>query len=297
VTTSGVLVPIALEGIFLGNGVYQQLLVFTSILTAQQILNIYNYSEALFPETTSARFNRIIGETPFPSALTSVPASPASAVLDITNDAPTASSELGQVAESEFAPLFVNKAGTITQFQQNQIRTQSRSIVAQAIYGGAGLPIGTEVQLQYDGDSMRNVANVEMSGGGFVIGVNSSSVNTFGEAEELVSSQVSTLADASDIANIVTQWGGQVYPKASPVQVVLSPDQFWGTTLAMELWDRFTLNVVPPTGSAITTQMLLTRVSHSVTPERWSTTVEGSARWAAVFIINQSLIGGTDLLA
>jgi hypothetical protein len=41
---------------------------------------------------------------------------------------------------------------------------------------------------------------------------------------------------------------------------------------------------------------LLSRVSHSVVPGEWRTTFEGSARWAAVFILNQSTLNGTDLL-
>jgi len=52
----------------------------------------------------------------------------------------------------------------------------------------------------------------------------------------------------------------------------------------------------PPDYSAISYYYLLSRVSHSVTPERWNTTLEGSARWAAVFIVGQSTLGGTDLL-
>ena len=295
-TTAGAIIVIIVEAVTIGVGQFQQVCVYTSILTQAQIQNIYNYSIANFPETTSARFNRIIAETPFSASLTSVPASPASSVLDITNDAPTVSSELAKVAESEYAPLFVNKAGTVTLYNQSQIRTQTKSITSQATYGAGGLPIGPEVQLQYDGDSMRNVANVQMSGGGVYIQSNSTSVNTYAEAEQFVSTQVATLADAVDIANIVNGWGGIVYAKASPTQVVLSPSQNWATTLGLELWERFTLSVQPPTGSAITTQMLATRISHSVSPERWNTTLEGSARWAAVFILNQSRLNGTDLL-
>jgi len=294
-TTSGAIL-FGAESVVLDNGQFQQVCVFTARLTAAQIQTIFNYSLANFPETTSARFNRIIAETPFSASLTSVPASPASSVLDITNDAPTVSSELAKIAESEYAPLFVNKAGTVTLYQQNQIRTQTKSITSQATYGAGGLPIGPEVQLQYDGDSMRNVANVEMSGGGVYITSNSSSITTYGEAEQFTSTQVSSLVDAVDIGNIVESWGGIVYAKASPTQVVLSPAENWATTLGLELWERFTLSVQPPTGSAITTPMLATRISHSVSPERWNTTLEGSARWAAVFILNQSRLGGTDLL-
>ena len=294
--TAGAIIIIIGENVALGTGQFQQVCVWTGLIAQATVQEIIRRSKAVFPETTSARFNRIIAETPFSGSLTSVPASPASSVLDITNDAPTAVSELGKVAVSEYAPLFVNKAGTVTLYSQSQIRTQTKSIVSQATYGAGGLSIGTEVQLQYDGDSMRNVSNVEMSGGGVYIQTNSSSVNTYGEAEQFVSTQVSTLADAVDIANIVNGWGGIVYSKASPVSVVLSPSGSWGTTLGLELFERFTLAVAPPSGNTITTPMLVSRISHSVTPERWFTTLEGSARWAAVFILNQSRLGGTDLL-
>jgi hypothetical protein len=298
--TAGAIIIIVGENVALGTGQFQQVCVWTGLIAQATVQEIIRRSKAVFPETTSARFNRIIAETPFSASLTSVPASPASSVLDITNDAPTAVSELGKVAVSEYAPLFVNKAGTVTMYSQSQIRSQTKSIVPQAEYGNGvgfmGNSIGTEVQLQYDGDSMRNVSNVQMSGGGVYIQTNSSSVTTYGEAEQYVETQVASLADAVDIANIVNGWGGNVYAKASPVSVVLSPTASWASTLGLELFDRFTLQVTPPSGNAITTPMLTSRIAHSVTPERWVTTLEGSARWAAVFILNQSRLGGTDLL-
>jgi hypothetical protein len=298
--TAGAIIVIIGEIVSLGTGQFQQVCVWTGLIAQATVQEIIRRSLANFPETTSARFNRIIAETPFSASLTSVPASPASSVLDITNDAPTAVSELTKVSNSEFAPMFVNKAGTLTLYSQSQIRTQTDSIVPQAEYGNGvgfmGNSIGTEVQLQYDGDSMRNVSNVQMSGGGVYIQTNSSSVTTYGEAEQYVETQVASLADAVDIANIVNGWGGNVYAKASPVSVVLSPTASWASTLGLELFDRFTLQVTPPSGNAITTPMLASRIAHSVTPERWFTTLEGSARWAAVFILNQSRLGGTDLL-
>jgi hypothetical protein len=288
--------PPALESFEMFNGNFQQIAMFTSVLTQAQIQEIVRLGEGQYPETTSARVSRIIGNTPYSMSLVSTPGSPASDVLSLTPDAPTAAGELTKISDSEYAPLFVNKAGTLTLYSQSQIRTQSSSIVSQVTYGAGGVSIGTEVQLQYDGDSMRNIANVEMSYGGVYIDDNTTSVNTYGEAEQFVTTQVAAYSDAFAIGDIVTGWGGQVYPKASPVSVVLSPNASWGSTLGLELFDRFTLAVAPKTGATITLPMLLSRVSHSVTPERWSTTVEGSARWAAVFILNKSTLGGTDLL-
>lgn len=293
-TAAAIVVPG--ESVGLVSGQFQQVLVFTSILTAAQIQNIFSYSMANFPETSSARVSRIIAETPFSATLVTTPASPASSLLDITNDAPAVSTELGKVADSEYGQLFVSKAGQLTLFQQNTIRTQSRSIVSQQTYGSGGLGIGQDVTIQYDGDSMRNTANIGMSGGGVYIQDNSTSQSTYGEAEQMVTTQVSNLADAQDIANIVTGWGGQVYPKVSPSQVVVSPDASWASTLGLELWDRVTFAIAPPTGNTVTVRTLVTRITHTMVPGQWSTTLEGSARWAAVFILNTSTLGGTDLL-
>lgn len=288
--------PPALESFLMWNGNFQQVCAFTSVLTQAQIQEIVRLGEGQYPETTTARVSRIIGHTPYSMSLVSTPASPASDVLSLTSDAPTAVAELTKVSDSEYAPLFVNKAGTLTLYSQSQIRSQTRSIVSQADYGYAGIPIGTDVQLQYDGDSMRNIANVEMSYGGVYIDENTTSVTTYGEAEQFVTTQVATYADAFQIGDIVTGWGGQVYPKISPVSVVLSPSGSWGSTLGLELFDRISIAVAPKEYNIISYYYLVSRISHSVTPERWTTTLEGSARWAAVFILNQSTLGGTDLL-
>jgi hypothetical protein len=284
------------ESYTFGTGQLQQLIVWDGIQTQAVFQAIYKYSTVAFSETTAARFTRLIAESSFPASLTSPPSAPASTVLDITDDAPTLTSELLKVADSEYAPLFVDRSGVLTLYYQNQIRTQTRSIVSQATYGAGGVNIGQDIAIAYDGDSLRNTAAVTMSKGGVYEATNSTSVSTYGASEASVDTQVASLANATQIGNIVTGWGGQVYAKADPFEVVLSPNNDWASTLGLELNDRITLVVQPPTGNAITTPMLLSRVSHSVVPGEWRTTLEGSARWAAAFIINQSLIGGTDLL-
>ena len=300
VTTANVdsaLISVAFpETVNIGYGSVQQLIVWDGVQTQAVLQNIFKYSTVNLPETTAARFTRLIAETQFPASLTSGPSAPASSVLDITDDAPKLAGELQKVADSEYAPLFVDRSGVVTLYYQNQIRTQSRSIVSQGTYGTGGYSIGQDVSIAYDGDSMRNEANVTMSGGGVYIGKNTTSVTAYGAAQESIDTQVSSLADAQDIGNIVSGWGGQVYPKADPFEVVLSPSADWSNALNRELNDRITLVVSPPTGNAITTPMLIQRVTHSVVPGEWRTTFEGSARWAAVFIVNQSLVGGTDLL-
>jgi hypothetical protein len=284
------------EAVNIGTGSVQQVIVYNGVVGTPIWQEIYKRSTVQLAETTAARFTRLIGQTPFNPALTSPPSAPASAVLDITDDAPRVAGELQVIADSEYAPLFVDRNGIVTLYNQNQIRSQTRSIVSQGTYGAGGIAIGPEVSLTYDGDSMRNEANVTMSGNGVYIQKNTSSVSVYGVAQESISTQVSTLADAVDIGSIITGWGGQVYTKADPFEVVLSPSGDWSNPLNRELNDRITLVVQPPTGNAITTPMLLSRISHSVVPGQWRTTFEGSARWASVFILNQSTLNGTDLL-
>jgi len=296
-TTAGAIIIILGEIVALGTGVYQQVCVWTGIISQATIQTIINWSKALFPETTSARFQRIIGETSFPTSLTSPASSPVNSVLDITDNAPRISDELRLVAASEGGPLFVSKNGTITMFNQTQFATQTKSVVSQVTYGSGGTKLDPTVSITSDGDSMRNSVFVTMSGGGVYEQTNTTSASTYGVASMSLNTQVQTLPNAQSLANIVTSWGGQVYPDLSPAKVVISADENWGPTLGLELMDRITVNIAPPTGNTISTPQLVQRIRHEVVPGLWVTTLDGSARWAAVFIINQSLIGGTDLLA
>lgn len=303
ITGGSFYIPIG-EQTNIGGGEIQQLIIWTSVVSQAVIQDIFRLSTVALPETTSARVARIIAETPFSSSLVSTPATPAASVLDITDDAPTVSTELQLVADSEYAPLFVSKSGVLTLYEQNQIRTQTKSVVSQVTYGNGGIPVGDSLDIQYDGDSMRNVANVTMSAGGVYVQTNTTSRDAYGQAEYSLDTQVSSLANAVSIANISTGWGGQIYPIVSPFEVVLSPDGDWSGTLGLELCERITLIVSPPIASlpsppstsTITLPMLVNRITHNYSLGQWSTTLEGSARWASVFILDFSLLDGTDLL-
>lgn len=280
----------------IGGGQIQQLIIWTSVVSQATIQEIWKYSTVTLPETTSARFQRIMAQSLFPNALTSPAASPVNSVLDITDDAPFIAPELRKVATSEGGPIFVSKAGVVTMFSQLQQFTQTKSVTSQVTYGDGGTDMGTTVQLTPDGDSMRNVVNVTMSQGGVFNQRNSTSLNAYGEASMSLDTQVQTLANAQALANISTGWGGNIYPRLSPVDVVLDAANIWKPTLELELMERITVKVKPPTGNVVTVPMLVQSIRHSVVPGYWQTTLEGSARWAAVFIVNQSLVGSTDLL-
>lgn len=294
----GALVVTIGENFAFGQCQIQQVLIWNSIQPNYVIQNLYNRSMALFDQDTAGRFSFLMQDSQF--ARYAIPEFPlpyvSNAVLDITDDSPPLAAELQKVADSEGAPLFCTKDGTLTLFSQSQIRTVSRSLNSQVTYGDGGTAIGLDVQLTPDGDSMRNVVSVTMSQGGVYRKENTASVAAYGAASMSLDTQVKSVADADRLASIASGWGGQVYPRLSPIDVVLSRDNLWAPTLALELMDRITVNVKPPTGNTVSVPMLLQRISHSVVAGQWQTTLEGSARWAAVFIVGVSAIGGTDLL-
>ena len=288
--------PITLETSSTVDGEFQQVCAFPSALTQANIQQIVYLSQGYIAETTSARVSRIISNTSFPAGLVSTPASPVGTSLAVDTDAPTAAYELQKTANTEYGPLFVSKTGVVTLLDQNYFTTRTNSIVSQVTYGSGGVGLGQDVTLQIDGDSMRNVANITIDGSGTVNVTNSSSVTTYSQADEDLDTQSGTVANALNIGAIITNWGGIPYPQADETEVVVRQDGTWGSTLALELTDRVTLAVAPPTGNTITYPMLLQRIRHRIVPGRWQTFIQGSARWAAVFILDQSVLDGTDLL-
>jgi hypothetical protein len=286
------------EEVQLFSGEFQHIATFNKVLTPTEASTIYQYSLNQLSETAAARESRIIAYTPFSASMTNFAGS--ELVLDLPPNLSNATAQLTITADSEYAPMFVSKAGILTSYTRNQIRTQTKSIVSQAEYGNGvaftGNAIGTEVELQYAGDSMRNIADVSCNTAGTVTITNASSVTTYGSANESLDTVLGTLSSATNVGQIVTGFGGQVYLQVSPTEVVLSPSASWASTLGLELYDRFTLQITPPTGNAIVSELLASRISHTVVPGLWTTTLEGSARWASVFILNKSTLGGTDLL-
>ena len=299
-TTFGVLLPTNGDYINILAGAVQQLCLWTTARTQAEIQTIIKYSTAAFLETTSARFNRIIGQTSFPlgappTGLTSVPASPNSSVLEITDDAPYVSPELELVANTECGPLFVNRSGVVTMMGRYDRFTDTKSFNSQVTYGSGGIAIGTEVSMQNNGDELRNVLNVSMSGG-LQYQATGSTTTAYGEISETYDTQADNPSQPIAIGLLLVGFGSQIFPSFEDIEVVLSPANDWAGTLGLELNERVTLAIAPPTGSTITKDILLQSISHNVTPDQWVTSINGSNRWASVFRIGFSTIGGTDII-
>jgi hypothetical protein len=143
---------------------------------------------------------------------------------------------------------------------------------------------------------MRNILNVTMTGGGTQKVTGSVSTSTYGQAAQSWNAYMPTVAQAKTIGNLLVGFGQYVFPKFDDFQVVISPDGDWSTTLDLELLERVTVAVAPPTGNTITKDLQVNRIRHDVVPGQWMTTLNGSNRWASAFRIGYSVLDGPDVI-
>jgi hypothetical protein len=265
-------------------------------LTATEVQTIYRLGRNILTETTTARFNRIIGYSVFPASLTSAPGVPVANVGAFTTGGPTLASELEVVSDSEGGNLYVTKAGVVTMTSRYAFAAGT-SLTSQATIGTTGITIGPSIEYRLDSENMRNQLAIGFSGDGSIEVTDSTSVNAYGVAGGSITTQLTTQADAQALGNMLVGFSKDPAVVISPVEVNVSAVAAdWDTILTLELLDRITFTLQPRTGAAITTPQLIQSIEHRVIPGQWSTTLNGSVRFTNPFIIGSSLLGGPDLL-
>ena len=294
-TALGIVLATSADFVTVSQGPIQQILVFTGTNPSQAVIqNIIKYSQASFYETTAARISRIIAETPFSSSLVS--ANGTQYIAEITDNAPYAGPELQITAQTEGGPLYVSKTGTLTQTATYTQFTQTNSFTSQATYGSTGTALEPEVTIAYDASTFRNALNVSMSQGGVVKTTGSVATTIYGESMQDWQTYSPNVAQAKLVGNVLVGLGQYVYPALEDFDVVLSPDNNWSATLGLELLERITVKVQPPTGNLITEDLQVSSIKHQVVPGQWTTTLNGSARWASSFRLDRSFINGDDVI-
>jgi hypothetical protein len=297
VDTSGLFNYSVPEAYYTRSGQRQQSAVWFRKLTATEIKTIYRLGRGLLTEGTVDRFNRVIGYTPFPASLTSTPSTSYSATLaEISTGGPPVTDELQTISDSEGGNLFVSRNGTLTLTSRSAI-FQGTSFTSQATFGGAGISIGTELTYRLDAKNLRNTLAVGYSGDGSVEVSNPTSITAYGTAGGSWSTQLSSAQDAETLGNLLVGYSATPAVVIDPLQVnVSASDASWSLILGLELLNRITLNIVQQVGSTITQSQILQSIEHTITPDRWITTINGSVRFTNVFTIGTSLIGGPDLI-
>jgi hypothetical protein len=275
----------------------QEFAVYATALSAAQALALYNVNVNNLTEDADTRMTRLLGYTSWPASLQSLSNDTVSIVGALSPPNSNLVAEMQTVNNSEDGDLFVTRAGVIKFTDRNYVYTNTSSNTSQATFASGSIPFQPSVQINYDAAAIRNDVTVTFTGGGQTSTTNSASVSAYGTNAMNTGTQLSTQAQAVTLAAYQATVNGQLLTNISPVSVgITAVTANWSTLLQLELLDRYTLTVQPPTGNAISQAELINRIEHRIVPGQWQMTVDGSARYTAWFILDKSSLNGTDLL-
>jgi hypothetical protein len=282
------------ESATLQNGQFQQLAVFPIYFTATQARQLFTLGASKIEESTSDRFVRLIGYTPF--TFTMLSGTFTGTVLGIGSGGPPVTQELQTLADSEGGSLYVRKDGRLIFRSRNSIFGGS-SLTSQATFGGAGITIEPTLAYRIDAGTMRNTLAIGYTGDGSVEITDAASVTANGTASGSWTTQLSTIEQAETLGEMLVGFSQNPTTVLEPFRVnVAATTAGWDSVLALELLDRITVEIVPRTGSSITVKQLVQAIEWTIVPGEWSCRLTGSTRFTNPFIIGESLLGGSDLL-
>jgi hypothetical protein len=265
--------------------------------TTENVQSLYASGKPYFVETTAARATRILATTNLPAALYSVTATPEGIVSEITVGG-SVIPELQKTADSEGGDLFVDKSGVLTFTYRSYAALQGASASAATFTDtGTNNPYGGELDVQIDADNISNDITVTFSNGGNVRTTSTTSQTANGVASATIDTYLSSTDQANSLAAFEGTIRATVKPQVSAIEVsATSSSAHWATILALELLSPITITRTPSTGSAFTQKMLINSIIHDITPNAWTTMIEGSARYVGWFTLDASSLDGPDLL-
>ena len=274
----------------------QEIAFFTKVLTATEVAAIYNAGRSRITETTSARMTRILDTTSWPAALESFPASPAGTVAEIGSGTGVIQ-ELQLVADSEGGELYATKAGVLTMTARRDVFNATRSANVQATISdsGAGIRYGSEIDIAYDADNLKNDVTVNYSGDGEVVQTNTVTIAAYGAAATVIETQLDSPTSANDLATLELGVEGVLVPQLSTIDI--SPNTAaadWQSILALELLDRVNFKRTPTVGNQFSRDALINAIDHQVEPGQWRTQVTLSMRYTSPLTCDDPVLGKVD---
>ena len=275
---------------------FQSVAMFSSLLTQTEIQAIYDLSKAIFYETTSARYTRILANTAFPAGLQSISATSTAYALGITDDSPNLTSELQLNNRSEGGLCFASKSGVlITKSRYEQFSYGYTDQLPLTSNSNTGFDESINISL--DADEMANDVAVTWTNNNVDSITNTASVAAYGQKQQPVTTQLSSYTEAIALANMKVGLGQYPRPKLSEHRVNPANDSTtWANILDMELYERYSLAVAPQIGNATNYTLLMQSVSHRIEPGRWECRFKGSNIYASAFRLDVSLLDGPDVL-
>lgn len=278
----------------------QHLALFNRALSQTEARNLAQATLGLWDMTTINRASYYFSGTPLPASMYSVSSNIASNVSEMITDASPLLPALRDLNRSEGGELFVDRNGVIQLFSKNDVFSLTRCITPQFTITDTGTGVyydKDQVRMQWTADRILNYVTVNGTNAQTVVS-DATSISTYGSSADVIDTLLRDINETTTLANrqLAVWKNPRVQIDPFSIKGQRDPSYVWSRILNMELLDRFTFKRTPSTGSAFSQDMLIQSIEHRITPSTWETTLNGSGRYTNWFIINQSLIGGTDLL-
>lgn len=284
------------DQLILSQGEFQDAVVFTRALSESEIAEIYGTSAYGIEETTGARARRLIDLTILPDELVSITDSPVATVLELPTDGFVLPA-LQQTADSEGGEVFVDRNGMLQFVNRWFAFGAPTSATVQATFGENDIGYSDQFEIYYDADSIRNEVTVKYSGGANYTTSDTASVVAHGKNASTFNTSLATKQQATDLGELELTLSKDLEPTVGSIQVGNTRDNTdWGAILGLDLLHRIEVHRTPATGSAITQTMLVNRIAYRILRDRWSVSIEGSARYTGWFTADYSLTDGTDVV-
>jgi hypothetical protein len=210
---------------------------------------------------------------------------------------------LQECEECEQGRLFIDANGKVAQIGRNVVGTTTIYKTSQRTYGDSTGELGyTNISFSYNDQLIKNRIRVQRVNGATAISADSTSqTQYFVRTEDVGSLPVNTDQQVVDIAN--ARLAQYKQPALRVDSITVNPRQSASTlypaVIGDEIGTRITVNRRPQgVGSVISKDLRIEGISHSITPDAWSTTYSLSPVTAGPFILNDNAFGvlNTNLL-
>ncbi len=261
----------------------------TTIATLYALL----MGEAL--EGSATRVTRYLDDAGWPAAWRDITTKSKATVSTISYDGRQLIGALQEVERSEQGRVFVSKSGDLTFHGRYHYAEETRGNTSQATFSDDGAAFGyASFGLTESDENVLNDVTVTNSAAR-ARSTSSASITTYGRRSETVNTILSSLTQVQDMAGgIVSQRKNQSL-RIDAFTVV--PPADWADLLGLELGDRITVEITPmQTGSQLVQELLLDSIEWNISDQGWWLTLGASPVPPDVFVLDSSLLDGTDVL-
>jgi hypothetical protein len=268
------------------------------VLSPAQVRRIYDLSVARYQRTTATAMGEVLDSAGWPSALRSIASNTTGESVAAWVGGDSAASVAQQVAATEQGRFFVSGSGNVTLLARYSHQLDTTGNTSQHTFSDDGADSDyVDVGFDYDDTQVRNAISVSTPTGS-AESEDAASVTAYGRQSASVATSLPNTNVAQDMADGLVFWRKDPQVRSLPLTSIPQTDPAqWPSVLSLELGQRVTFEITPPgVGSQVATQLILEQMDWDISIAVWELTVQASPIPPDVFILDSSLLDGTDVL-